>query len=72
MSKPFAVGDRVNDIALGRGVIIQINPIPGLQGYHKVLFDEIPPVEYNMGRNPVLQPEGWLTKIGADTERQEV
>jgi hypothetical protein len=46
----FKVGDRVNEIYLGKGTIERVDV--AMKGLHLVKFDKTPDVRYNMGENP--------------------
>ena len=51
----YIVGERISDVYLGYGQIVKI--IGNTSGYVAfwIMFDKIPPTDYNMGSNPCLR-----------------
>lgn len=56
--KKYKVGDEVDDPALGHGVVVRTN-VCGVPHWYSVLWDDRPPMQYNMGENPCL----WLPGV---------
>lgn len=67
--RKFKVGDRVEEIYLGKGTVKEIvNNIECGDQEFLVLFDERPPNEYNLGDNPCFQSGFDLELIGGKDE----
>jgi hypothetical protein len=55
----YKPGDRVSDPFFGDGVVVDIIYHRGSEvWWYKVKWDQIPPYEYNLGKNPAL----WIPR----------
>lgn len=62
--RKLKVGDRVHESWLGFGTVTEVSDI--LPGWYSVMFDANPPLQFNMGQNPTLEPGDRLERYNTE------